>query len=439
MSLKGKIIFIGPQEIAGFLSRTALALAEGGAEVIAFKQLHSEYQPPTQKHCRIQWLFASTVESISKSNRVLRQGMQFLIKIYVLLLVSVKADACLFIGGKGFFNYPFDYYLLRLLGKRVVHMYVGTASRPRYLSSYSLGLLFEKPVKKNKSIKKLIRRVKRQRSRVAAFSSAASIVIENPLCGHFQTRPFVNVFKLGIPIKISSNGQPPHNCPALDGRKIRILHCPSKPEIKGTERILSILSNDVLERLNAELIVLTGVPRIRVLEEIKKCDFVIDQLYSDSPLAGFAAESASLNKVPIVGGYGWEELKKSLKNDEIPPALLCHPSQLLQSVEQLCQSPSKREELASKLNTFLLEGEWSSRAFVNKLGRILTGDIPEDWMIDPDSINYKCGVGLTEEQARQLSLELVESGGTDALQLGVNPHLEKKFTDWINLPSETID
>ncbi len=428
MTLEGKTIFIGTHEIAGFLSRSATALAEhSGATVIAFKHSCNAYQPAPAAHPRIHWLFSRHVEWISGCNQMLQPILQAIVKIIAFLFVLRKANACLFIGGKGFFNQPLDYYLLRLCGKRVVHMYVGTASRPRYLSAYAERALSGNP----SSGKRLIRRIKRQKRRVARISKAASCVIENPLCGHFQPRPFVNYFKLGMPINI--NKAPVHGAmqPPSNGRKTRILHCPSQPKIKGTDRITSVLNGAELDRLNAELVVLTGVPHQQVIDEINRCDFVIDQLYSDSPLAGFAAEAASYGKVPVVGGYGWEELGETLTSNDIPPTALCHPDNLLQTVEALCGDAAARAQQSEALHTFLSEGEWSGRRFAEKLGAVLCGNVPDDWMVDPRSIRYRHGVGLSEEQAKAIAVQVNDAGGLAALGLRDNPQLEAEYPAWI--------
>lgn len=429
MSLNGKTIFVGPQEIAGFLSRSATALADEGANVIAFKQVHTKQHPERVQHPKIHWLFAGMIESISKAPSIVRSIGQFFLKLFVLFTAIISADACLFIGGKGLFNFPIDYYLLRLFGKRVVHMYVGTASRPRYFSAYAKNVLTPDMAESKRYTRKLIKRTRRQRARVRAISRAASCVIENPLCCHFQTRPFVNYFKVGMPIRM--NGAPSESPPKATARKTRILHCPSRPEIKGTQRIVDTLSPEVLERLNAELVVLTGVPHSRVLEEIEKCDFVIDQLYSDSPLAGFAAEAASHHRVPVVCGYGWDDIQKDLDSEDIPPAMLCHPKDLLSAVEQLCNDAPKRQQLTAELKDFLIQGAWSGQAFAKKLGRVLHNDVPASWLVDPQDIRYKHGVGLSEKDARGIIQKMTELEGMGALQVSDKAALESCIETWL--------
>ena len=429
MSLENKTIFVGPQEIAGFLSRSVQALADEGTNVIAFKQTHTQQQPERIQHPKIHWLFPNTIEKISSAHSFIRPLCLFLLKGFVLVNTIAKADACLFIGGKGLFNFPIDYFILRLFGKRVVHMFVGTASRPRYLSAYAKQVLDSDKDIAKRFTRKLIKRTRRQRARVNIIGKAANCVIENPLCGHFHTRPFVNYFQIGIPITIQVKGA--DWTPRDEDSKVRILHCPSRPETKGTKRIKEILSAQVLERLNAELIVLTGVPHSRVLDEIEKCDFVVDQLYSDSPLAGFAAEAASLKRVPIVGGYGWERIQQTICTDDIPPSKLCHPDNLLEAVEELCEDVNLRKQMTSTLEKFLTQGEWSGKAFAHKLGCVLTGDIPQNWFVNPKKVNYKEGAGLSEQNAKEIARRMIELGGVKSLQLADKPDLVDSYKKWL--------
>lgn len=432
-SLNNQVIFIGPQEIAGFLNRCATALADAGAEVIAFKALHTDFQPSQVSHPQVHWLFDGITKSVSVAPLPIRSAGQFLLKFLALGTAIIKADACLFIGGKGLFSLPIDYYILRAFGKRVVHMYVGTASRPRYLSAYAMKVLDPNKKTAFRFTQKLIKRIRRQRLRVLSISRAASCVIENPLCGHFQNKPFVNFFKLGIPITPETFIPDKHT----EGlrRKLRILHCPSKPEIKGTARIQELLTDGLLKKLNAELIILTGVSHARVIKEIKQCDFVIDQLYSDSPLAGFAAESASHGKVPIVGGYGWNEIQRNITPDELPPAFLCHPDKLVESVEKICESIALRNAMSEELQTFLTDGVGSKKSFSKRMSLVINGKIPADWLLDPLAIQYKEGVGLSQENAHAIVSKIVALGGLDALQIDDKPELQASFQSWINDPS----
>ena len=95
-----------------------------------------------------------------------------------------------------------------------------------------------------------------------------------------------------------------------DKKNFRILHAPSNPNFKGTEEIRNTIKCLKNENIDFEYIEITNASNEKVLAELKACDLVIDQLYSDTPMATLAAEAAYCGKPTIVGGYGFEELKK---------------------------------------------------------------------------------------------------------------------------------
>lgn len=56
-----------------------------------------------------------------------------------------------------------------------------------------------------------------------------------------------------------------------------------------------------------------------VLQELQQCDFVIDELYSDVPLAMLATEAAIFGKPVIVGGYYSNNFSPENPDSQIPP------------------------------------------------------------------------------------------------------------------------
>ena len=76
-------------------------------------------------------------------------------------------------------------------------------------------------------------------------------------------------------------------------KKFRILHAPSNPNFKGTEEIRDTIKCLKNENIDFEYIEITNASNEKVLAELNACDLVIDQLYSDTPMATLAAEAAS--------------------------------------------------------------------------------------------------------------------------------------------------
>lgn len=434
LPLKGKTIFVGPQDIACFASRMAEGLAEGGARVMLYRQVVEPFHPKMDYHRNVDVLFEKGIKRASarlgKSSFIKLFGSLSLVfyKVLAFLKALIWADACLFIGGRGFIGYPLDYLILRLFGKKVIHFYVGTASRPRYLSGFARDVIkaSEPPAKQTR---RLARRVLRQSKRVKAVARFASVVVENPLCGHFHPKPFINYFRLGVPVG-RYFGEPSTTGPTKqDGVVTRVFHCPSAPEVKGTHAIVEAMERLKNEGHSIDFVNRSGISHPEVLDEIKRSDFVIDQLYSDAPLAGFATEAVALGKTPIVGGYGWEILRRGLPSELFPSSAVCHPDDLQDKILELAHDPKLSAAMAQEARQFL-NTEWSGLPFSRRIAQLLDGNIPEEWWIQPSDVCYLHGMGLSETEGRRILSWIINLEGEDALCLNHLPVLKQSMVDF---------
>ena len=436
-ALTGRRILVGPNEVAGVACGTAVALARSGADVRFFNAQDHHFDPPVEESEHLHRLFKRTVGVASRwqkrsgSTAVVGVLLAGIAKLLAFFKTCVWAQTIVMIGGKGFFGGGLEYAFFRLLGKRVVHVFVGTASRPRYLSGYAKGVVKDGRANQEE-LTRLARRTRRQARRIRGISRYASVVIENPLCGHFHERAFVNWFKLGIPFDMAALEKQPRITNATPPRtegKVRVLHCPSSPEVKGSAQIQQAVEKLIREGLPIEFRQITNVPRAQVLHEIAVSDFVVDQLYSDSPLAGFAAEVSAFGKAAIVGGYGWQLFPDFLRPEEMPPTATCHPDDLENCIRRFALDPARRAEFGANAQEFLLK-HWSEEAFAARFARIVSGEIPADWMFSPAQVRYAHGVGLEESEVRRLIGALVERFGVASLQVGHSPGLAEQLAEF---------
>ena len=433
-SLVGRRILVGPNEIAGITSRMAIALAAGGADVLFFNGHDHPFNPHLKESANLRRLFGGGVGVASRwkegrgLTHVAGEVLGRALKVLAFLKTCLWAQTCVMVGGKGFFSGGIEYAFLRLLGKRVIHVFVGTASRPRYMSGYAKDVLKEGRVNA-KQLKRLASRTRRQAARIRSISRNASVVIENPLCGHFHERRFINWFKLGVPLDVAALESKPRKTDATPPRvegKVRVLHCPSRPEVKGSARIQSVVEKLIHEGVPIEFRQITGVPHAQILHEIALADFVVDQLYSDSPLAGFAAEASAFGKAAVVGGYGWKLFHDFLRPEEMPPTAACHPDELEATLRALALDKTRRDELGASGRKFL-QTQWSEVAYAERFARIVTGDIPADWWMKPADVRYMHGLGLEESEVRRLIGTLIERYGLESLQVRHISGLEERL------------
>ena len=154
--LAGKRIFVGPVDIAGSGSRIANALAEGGANVLFYNGQDHLFNPQLIEVPRLHRLFrggiatAARLRKMGISGKIAGAILANCIKVSAFVVACSWADVCVFIGGQGILTHSAEYVLLRLLGKRVIHMFVGTASRPRYMSGYARDVFLDGSIDKRR-------------------------------------------------------------------------------------------------------------------------------------------------------------------------------------------------------------------------------------------------------------------------------------------------
>ena len=305
-------------------------------------------------------------------------------------------------------------------------MFLGSDIRPPFLDGALLPVSGEfSPLR----CAKLCRRRKKAIRKIERYSS---YVVSSPLYSQFLEKPFISYAFTGLPQPVS---EAPASPPRERDHVVRVLHAPSNPEAKGTDRIRRAIATVRQEGLPIDYVELTGQPNARVCEELAACDFVVDQCYSDTPMAGFAAEAARYGKPAIVAGYAGAEFAK-LFPQGIPPALYCHPDELPDAVKLLTTDVARRQSLGRAAQEFV-RTVWSATAVAARFVRLANGDAPEEWWSDPSSIDYLAGCCIEIEQVRRRVRKMLEVVGPTALQLGDKPELEGRLLAFAASNSES--
>lgn len=307
--------------------------------------------------------------------------------------------------------------LLRRLGKRMVFVFHGTDARPPYINGVRMG------PDRSMSITDCLAMTRQMKDSIRQIERYADAIIAQPAFSHFFERPVVNFFTIGVPSRdnvgaIRSYGDA-HGT-------IRILHSPSDPAVKGSDHIREVIEQLQSEGLDVELTELRGVPNEVVLREIAACDFVVDQIYSDAPMVGFATEAAVAGKPAIVGGYAWPENHRIFGPGAMPPVEECTPDTLADATRHLATNREHREALGARARSFVTHN-WSRTAIAGRLLEVVAGSLPAEWLFDPRELRYVEGCGLSRERARASVAAVVAAGGPAALCVSDKPKLEKLF------------
>ena len=423
MNTRRPRIFIGLEEIADYYAPLQAGLEELGYDaVLVTLKRHPFYGMVSGGRvpavARIAMRAAERDARSAGHPSVLRVWWWLsarLLRLPLLLWAVARREIFVFGFASTFFLY-LELPLLKLFRRRIVYIFHGSDSRPPYIDGAVSGPdAWEDP-------NVVVRSTRRTKRKLRLIDRWADVVVDNPLSAHLHERPIVSFQAIGTP------RVPPRSTPRTSGDVLRVLHSPSHRYAKGSDAIRSAIERLQTRSLSIELVELSGVTHDRVIEALGDADLVVDQLYSDVALAGFASEAAAAGLPVIVGGYGRDEIDEALCGRPFPPIVFCRPDDLEKNLERLATDEEHRRELGASARRFV-ERELAPRAVAQRLIDAIGGQRPE-WTFDPQRITYIHGIGLTETAARTLVRATIEHGGAAALCVRDKPALEARLVEF---------
>lgn len=420
-------VLIGPVEIAGIASGLAKGFCGLGVDARVLLSIPHPfaYQQATPNDWILQVWQRLGAARLATARAQIARKIFFVVahsfwRWVVLIRAVFQFDAFLFLFGETITNTHFELWLLRYLGKRVIFIYVGSDTRPPYMDGGRFPGTPEGELPTQALLKSLTVRLKR---RIQLHERYADYLVNAPATAQFHQKPYINWFAMGLPKMISAHSDASRK---PDG-KVRILHAPSNPLAKGSPQILEMIGRLQKKGHDIELIEIQGMPNEHVLEQLANCDFVVDQLYSDTPLAAFALEAAYFGKPAVVGGYFADQIKKYVLADDVPPSLFVHPDEFEAAVERLILDPMLRVELGERSQRFVSE-RWNISTVAKRYMALLNDEVPAHWWSDPREILYVEGSGLPRQRVQRLVASLLVDG-TGHLCVADKPLLEKALLD----------
>ncbi len=425
--MKPHKVLIGLTEIAGYNASLKRGFEELGVPCTFLNQRAHPFRfggdDAPYFTVRLQrWANAHLDASTSLPTRAFFYGIIQACNIPLFLRVLATHDVFIFGYGSTFLGYV-DLPVLRLFRKRIIYVFFGSDERPPYLDGALMG------PGKGRTIRDCIRRTAQQKQKIRKIEQHADLCISHPASAHLHTRPFVQWLAVGVPFTLPPDGDAPMK--EASGR-VRILHSPSDPEAKGSDTIRSAVRALQEKGYSIEYVEVTNKPHAVVLEELRRCDFVIDQIYSDTPMAMFATEAAAFGKPAVVGGYYADQIRGATPGSLIPPSLYCHPDRIADAVESLVRDDALRTELGRQARQYVQE-RWKPLRVAERYLRLIDGDIPEEWYTDPYAITYLQGAGMPEERVAALVRAVVATGGVRALCLSDKPELEDRVLSFASV------
>ena len=255
----------------------------------------------------------------------------------------------------------------------------------------------------------------------------------HPPSAQLHRRPFVAGLHVGIPITSAAPVGRQRDHPSV--RPIRLLHSPSNPELKGTATIREIISDLQRTGMPLELVEIHGRPNAEVRAAILECDLVVDQMYSDQPLAGFATEAAAEGVGIVTSGYAAGDPGALIQHEL--PVLYVQPQAMAEAIAGLAQDEAARVELGRRSRVFV-ESHWQPGQVAERFLLMLRGEAPPEWLVDPADITYPLGCGLPESRVARLIHGLVERYGPSALGVDDKPELLARLLAVASTVTESV-
>lgn len=417
-------VFVGPVEIAGYYSGLAGALRDLGLDAMSVDLSRHRFRygdgPRIPLPVRAAFACRDLVERQTPRSvgRRFWRVMETLAHVWLVAWSVRRFDVFVFGYGSSVLGLR-ELPLLKRLGKRLIFVFNGSDARPSYVDGADMAESL------GRDIDDAVRLAREKKAKITRIEHYADVIVSQPAFSHFFESPIVDFFRIGHPVRL--RGGPGEVRQASD--TIRILHSPSSPEVKGSDRIRATVEALSAAGHRLELVELRGVPNDRVRAEIEQADFVIDQIYSDAPMVGFATEAAIAGRPAIVGGYAWPHLREIYPGESMPPVEMCEPETLGEAILRLSTDAGHRRALGEQAHAFVTT-TWAPSAIAERYVSLMRGEIREEWLFDPRRLRYVRGVGLTEERARGLVAGVIARGGRAALQLADKPDVEQAFVDF---------
>jgi glycosyltransferase involved in cell wall biosynthesis len=427
-------IFIGMFEIAGYFTNLTKGFRELGVEctffsgpdVFRFSQEEAQRTDNlAMRMIKLAWRKQCKLSRWNKPAKAWWFGVRQLFRLLLFVQAALRHDVFIFTGAQGFF--PFWYWdlrILKFLGKKVLFVFLGSDHRPPYINGVYAG------EEQGLGPADLVRLARGMKARLKKIERYAGFTVGHHLSAHFHEKPFGIIQLFGIPHP--GNDRRMVQPPSRNRGPLRLLHAPSRPKVKGSDAIRTAVLNLRKKGYDVELVELTGKPNSEVLEELSRCAFVVDELYSDVRLAGLSTEAAVYGKPTIVGGYaedGHFGVPGVLEKEDFSPILYCGPDKIEDAMEKLITDEAYRAELGERARRFV-EERWTPVEVARRYLRLIEGTAPPSWFYDPTRIRYLHGYGLSESRLKTVLREVLKQGGTGGLQLSDKPELERLFMDF---------
>lgn len=418
--------FFGGYDAAGYMLKLSNSMIEKGNKV-RYKNLGEDrydYSKKGKLHSEIK-VKARTKERRRYFTKIINFINLLLYRIWVITNEINRSDVFIITGYQGIINFH-ELVLLKLLGKKIIIIFLGSDARPPYLSGKHLddrnGIFDSNQIMlESKNIKKRIKRVEKY----------ADIIVNNPATSQFFERECIDFLYLGFPLPKINEEKNEYE----DKKTIRVLHAPSRPVAKGSNEFSRIIEKLQKNGHEIEYKTIVNMPNWQLMKEIAKCDLILDELYSDMPIATFGVEASLLAKPVIVGTYFKEYIEKFTASDIVPPTLFVNPRDAESEITKIINNKSELKKIGKLQQKFVNEN-YNPDKIVEKIKKMVSGEVDKKYYYNPKEIEYILGWGVSNIELRKQLKKYIKDVGEKNLYLEHNKKIGEKITKFINEENE---
>ncbi|MGA2406162.1 MAG: glycosyltransferase [Bacteroidales bacterium] len=424
-------IFLGISDIAGYMHSLNKGFEKNSVKSRFYDLTGSKFKYSDEKTSAIIKLHRFLVGRESNTYSVVLKKTysisQLIIRFFLFIKCLFIYDVFIFCSYRTILHFH-DLPVLKFFNKKIIFVFFGSDTRPAYISG---NLIISNVLKDGKidNLDFIYSDCLEKRKLIMKIEKYSDFIINHPPTSFFHKKSFILWSIIGFPFwdgKLKINPLfKEENTPA-----IRILHAPSNPLTKGSGIIEEAIERLKRKGYQIEFIKIFNRPNKEVLAEIAKCDFVIDELYSDIPLGGLGTEAAFFGKPTINGGYYFEFIKKDYPDSAIPPSVFCCPEEIEEAIDRLIRNTEFRKNIGEASKEFV-SNNWESEKVAKRFLQLINKDFPASWYYDPSQSNYIFGYGQSKEQLKKVLEALLRKYGDQGLFLEDKPGVLQKIHKFV--------
>ena len=302
----------------------------------------------------------------------------------------------------------------------------GSDHRPTYLSGSGIRQLGPS--------RSLAHEARRLRRRVARAERYATAVVALPTSAQLHRSAFIDFLAIGMPFEPTFGLGPESTDERGESAVVRVLHSPTDPVAKGSPAIRTAVERCRERGARIEYRELVGQPNHEVLRALRWCDFVVDEVYSDTPMASLprkprtSARRQSSAHTPqrcITSG----KIRRSLRR------FSAIRTRSREAIMSLASDASLRGELGLRAQAFVTQ-QWSPADVAGRLLRLIDGAAPAEWVVQPSRPDLcpRLG-GIGGSDAPNDPLPSNDRGGRHQRIQGSSPdsQLPRLIIEWLGL------